>query len=39
LSDEAQACEKIRILSLADLLGESIKRINEEASLSSMFMD
>ncbi|MDQ7051023.1 MAG: ribose-phosphate pyrophosphokinase [Enterobacterales bacterium] len=39
LFDEALKCSKIQVLSLADLLGESIKRINEEASLSSMFMD
>ncbi len=38
LSDQAKTCEKIFILSLSDMLGESIKRINEEASLSTMFM-
>ncbi len=39
LSDAAKACQRIQVLTLSDLLGESIKRINEEASLSSMFMD
>lgn len=39
LSEQAKACDKISILSLAEMLGESVKRINEEASLSSMFMD
>ncbi len=39
LSEQAKTCERISILSLSELLGESIKRINEEASLSSMFMD
>jgi len=38
LSDTAKECSKIHVLSLAEMLGESIKRINEEASLSSMFM-
>jgi len=39
LSDQAKNCSKISVLSLSEMLGESIKRINEEASLSSMFMD
>ena len=39
LSEEAKGCDRIFVLSLAEMLGESIKRINEEASLSSMFMD
>ena len=39
LSKEASECERISVLSLSELLGESIKRINEEASLSSMFME
>lgn len=39
LSEEAKKCDRISVLTLSELLGESIKRINEEASLSSMFMD
>jgi len=39
LSTEARECSKISVLSLSEMLGESIKRINEEASLSTMFMD
>jgi ribose-phosphate pyrophosphokinase len=39
LSKEARSCERIHVLSLSEMLGESIKRINEEASLSTMFMD
>lgn len=39
LSEAAKNCDKISVLTLSELLGESIKRINEEASLSSMFMD
>jgi len=39
LSDQARECSKISILTLSEMLGESIKRINEEASLSTMFMD
>ena len=33
-SDES---EKIRIISIADLLGEAIRRISEESSVSSLF--
>lgn len=39
LSDEALACGKIRQLSVAGLLGESINRIVSGQSLSSMFVD
>jgi ribose-phosphate pyrophosphokinase len=39
LSEQAKQCEQIFVLSLSSLLGESIKRINEESSLSSMFMN
>ncbi|MFQ5587968.1 MAG: ribose-phosphate diphosphokinase [Nitrospiria bacterium] len=31
------SCEKITVLSVATLLGEAIKRINEESSVSSLF--
>ncbi len=39
LQPEAQACTKIRQLSLAELLGETIRRINNEESVSSLFME
>ncbi|GAB4393579.1 MAG: ribose-phosphate pyrophosphokinase [Gammaproteobacteria bacterium] len=39
LQAEAKQCAKIRQLSLGDLLGETIKRINDEESVSSMFTD
>jgi len=37
LTPEAQACSKIRVLSLADMLAKTIRCINEEVSVSSMF--
>jgi ribose-phosphate pyrophosphokinase len=37
LNDAAKACRKIRQISLAGLLSESIRRINGAQSLSSMF--
>ena len=39
LSDTAQACEAIRQLTVAELIGESINRITRGQSLSSMFID
>jgi len=39
LSLEAQQCKKIRQLSLSDMLAQTIRRINEEESVSSMFLD
>ena len=39
LRPEARACERIRQLSVADLLAESMRRIAENDSVSSMFMD
>jgi ribose-phosphate pyrophosphokinase len=39
LSEAAQRSEKIRQLSVAELLGESINRISAGESLSSMFVD
>ncbi len=37
LSDEAKACEKIRQVTIASLLAESLRRINNEESISAMF--
>lgn len=39
LSTEAQRCPKIRQLSLSAMLAQTIRRINEEESVSSMFLD
>ena len=37
LSDEAKKCGKIRTLQLGKLLGESVRRISNEESISAMF--
>lgn len=39
LSENAKACSKIRQISLASMLANTIKRINEEQSVSLMFED
>jgi len=39
LSKAAQACSKIRVLSVAGLLAETILRISNEDSVSSLFME
>jgi ribose-phosphate pyrophosphokinase len=39
LRDRSKACERIRPLSVAGLLAESIRRINLEESVSTLFMD
>ena len=39
LRDEARACGKIRQLSVAELLAETIRRINSEDSVSSLFIE
>jgi ribose-phosphate pyrophosphokinase len=39
LSEEAQACEKIRQLSTAELLAETMRRISDEESVSSLYVD
>lgn len=39
LSEDARNCEKIRVISLSDLLAQAIKRVNDEQSVSSMFAD
>ncbi len=37
LSPEAQSCKKIKLLSVAHLIGEAIRRTHEERSISSLF--
>ena len=39
LSEEAQACKKIRPLSTAELLAETMRRISDEESVSSLYVD
>ena len=39
LSEKAQLCTKIRVVSLADMLAQAIKRVNIEESVSSMFTE
>jgi ribose-phosphate pyrophosphokinase len=39
LSDEALACDKIEVLSLSSMLAEAVRRVSEEESISSMFVD
>ncbi|MFZ5994653.1 MAG: ribose-phosphate pyrophosphokinase [Thermodesulfobacteriota bacterium] len=38
LGPEAQKCRKIEVLSVAELLGEAIRRIHNEDSVSSLFV-
>ena len=38
LSEEAQACKKIRIITMAPTLAEAIRRVNNEESISAMFL-
>jgi ribose-phosphate pyrophosphokinase len=39
LRDDAKACSKIRQVSIAELLAETMLRISTESSVSSLFMD
>jgi ribose-phosphate pyrophosphokinase len=39
LSEAAQACSKIRQLSTAELLAETMRRISDEESVSSLYVD
>ncbi len=39
LTAEAEACDKIRLLSIATMLAETIRRIHNDESVSSMYMD
>jgi ribose-phosphate pyrophosphokinase len=39
LSEEARKCPKIRVLTVAGLMAEMMRRISEEASVSSLFVE
>jgi ribose-phosphate pyrophosphokinase len=39
LRDEAKACGRIRVLSIAGLLAETMRRISNEDSVSSLFVE
>lgn len=39
LNEEARACTRIRQLSIASLLAETMRRVSSEESVTSMFMD
>jgi len=39
LSDEARACEQIRQVSIAEMMAETMRRINNEESVSTLYMD
>jgi ribose-phosphate pyrophosphokinase len=39
LSVEAQACDKIRVLSVAQMLAETIRRMAHGESVSSLYVD
>jgi len=39
LREEAKACPKIRQLSVAGLLAETMRRIRDEESVSSLYID
>ncbi|MDO9289246.1 MAG: ribose-phosphate pyrophosphokinase [Thermodesulfovibrionales bacterium] len=38
LDSKKEKCKKLKVLSIAPLLGEAIKRIHEESSISSLFV-
>jgi ribose-phosphate pyrophosphokinase len=38
LSPEAEKCSKIRVISLAPTIAECIRRLNNEESLSALFL-
>ena len=38
LSEDAQSCKKIRIVTMAPTLAEAIRRVNNEESISAMFL-
>jgi ribose-phosphate pyrophosphokinase len=38
LQEEAKACPKIKVISISSLLGDAIRRIYEDESVSSLFV-
>ncbi|MDH4027389.1 MAG: phosphoribosylpyrophosphate synthetase, partial [Nitrospirota bacterium] len=38
MEQNSEKCNKLTVLSVASLLGEAIKRIHEETSVSSLFI-
>jgi ribose-phosphate pyrophosphokinase len=38
LSSDGRDCEKIQVVTVAPLLGEAVRRINNEESVSSLFV-
>ncbi len=38
MDNQLKKCKKLKVLSVAPLLGEAIKRIHEETSISSLFV-
>jgi ribose-phosphate pyrophosphokinase len=38
LSDQGRSCDKLKVLSVAELLAEAIRRIHEDESVSSLFV-
>jgi len=39
LRDDAQKCTRIRVVSIAGLLAETMRRVSNEDSVSSLFME
>jgi ribose-phosphate pyrophosphokinase len=39
LRGDARKCDRIRVLSVAGLLAETMRRIRDEESVSSMYVD
>jgi len=38
LNSKKEQCRKLTVLSIASLIGEAIRRIHEESSISSLFV-
>jgi ribose-phosphate pyrophosphokinase len=39
LREDAKACRKIRVLTIAGLMAETVRRISNEDSVSSLFVE
>ena len=39
LREDAKRCKKIRVLTVASLLAETVRRVSAEASVSSLFVE